>query len=107
MDELERFRQLFIESLQDVEQSYYETIYHNLAALRGALPKRMFRDDDFIKFAERIFCYELYYQLRTKFDNEKLVNPEFLQGAKIQGEVTKIQIVELLRACLEINVSGV
>lgn len=98
MNELERFRQLFIESLQDVEQSYYETIYHNLAALRGALSGRgRFRDDDFIRFAERIFCYELYHQLRTKFDNEKAANPDFLQGAKIQGEVTKIQIAELLR----------
>ena len=98
MNELDRFFQLFINSLQDVHQSYYETVYANLSALRGAFPSSSrFRDNDFIKFSERVFCYELYHHLRKKYDEEKVVNPLFLGNAKIQGELQKTQITELLR----------
>jgi hypothetical protein len=66
--------------------------------LRGAFPRRSrFRDDDFIKFSERVFCYELYHQLRKKFDEEKMANAQFFGNAKIQGELQKNQIAELLR----------
>lgn len=98
MNELDRFFQLFINSLQDVHQSYYETVYENLSALRGAFPRySRFRDDDFIRFSERVFCYEMYHQLRKKYDEEKVANPQFLGNAKIQGELQKTQIAELLR----------
>lgn len=97
MNELERFFQLFIISLQDVHQSYYETVYENLGALRGAFPARSrFRENNFIKFSERVFCYEFYHQLRKKFDEEKVVNPLFLGNSRIQGELKKTQITALL-----------
>lgn len=103
MDELERFLQLFIESLQEVDQDYYQTVYRNLSALRGGVSGRAlsrrgrFIDDDFIRYSERIFCYELYHQLRRKFDDEKELNPNFLQDTKIQAEVKKMQVASLIQ----------
>ncbi len=98
MDELNRFFQLFLDSLDAVDESYYRTVYENVRELEYALGTRgTFEKNDFIKSAERIFCYEFYHQLKIKLDFEKNDNPSFLGRAILQAEVKKMQVVELLK----------
>ncbi len=85
---------MFFECLQEINSSYYETVYESLENFRYVLSRRgIFTDDgDFIRYGERIFCYELYHQLRMKLDEEIKEKPDFLQGAVLQGELKKCHI---------------
>lgn len=95
--ELDRLFKIFLNALNYIDQSYFETTYRNVSELRGALGDRgVFRDDDFVRAGERIFCYELYHQFQTRIAREKKINPEFLGNARIQGEVQKWQVIELV-----------
>lgn len=97
MDDLDRFFELFIETLSSVDKSYYSTTYRSIINLKHALRYRgRFVGNDFEYFGERIFCYELYHQLRIKIDRELENNPDFLQGAMLQGEVKKIRASEFV-----------
>lgn len=98
MEELNQFEQMILNALGSVHQSYYQTTYQNIQAFRNALQYRIGRivEDDFHRFGERVFCYEFYHQLRILIDNAKLVNQNFLNGAILQGEVEKMQIIELI-----------
>lgn len=97
MDDLDRFFELIKEALSSVDESYYSTTYRSIINLKSVLRNRgRFDGDDFETFGERIFCYELYHQLRMKIDGELADNPNFLQGAMLQGEVKKIRVLEFV-----------
>ncbi|MRX41326.1 hypothetical protein GJU43_18720 [Flavobacterium sp. LC2016-23] len=98
MDELNIFENLIIIALSNVNQSYYQTTYNNIQNFRRALEYRngRFFNNDFERFGERVFCYEFYHQLRILIDNERINNPLFLDGALLQAEVEKMQIIELV-----------
>lgn len=98
MDDLDRFEELVIQALSNVDDSYYSTTYRNIDAFRGAFGHRLgeHTENDFHKYGERVFCYEFYHQLRLLIDDERNNrNAEFLNGASLQGEVAKMQIAEL------------
>jgi len=98
MDELNQFEQIILTALMNVEQSYYQTTYQNIQNFKNALKHRVGRviKNDFERYGERVFCYELYHQLRIQIDEEKSGNPNFLNGALLQGEVEKMQIFQLI-----------
>lgn len=98
MDELEIFENLVLNALSAIDNSYYLTTYYNIQNFRNALQYRVgiLRGNDFDRYGERVFCYEFYHQLRKLIDREREGNPEFLQGSLLQGEVEKMQIIELI-----------
>lgn len=108
MNELDRFESFIINSLDNVENSYYYTTYANVENFRHALWYRngRFIENDFERFGERVFCYEFYHQLRKLIDQEKINNPNFLNGALLQGEVEKMQIIELIQRFQLRNLTG-
>jgi hypothetical protein len=91
--DLDSFEKLFIKVLNDIkDDKYYRTTYEFVEHLSHFLSDK-YKDDsgNFIKYGERIFCYELYHQLRNKIEGK---DNDFLGGAKIQGEVKKKHLVE-------------
>ncbi|MBL7769299.1 MAG: hypothetical protein JNK20_10005 [Flavipsychrobacter sp.] len=98
MEELNQFEQMILTALGSVHESYYQTTYQNIHAFRNALQHRRGRivEGNFYRYGERVFCYELYHQLRILIDNAKQTNQNFLNGAILQGEVEKMQIIELI-----------
>lgn len=99
MNEIERFIELVILGLINVDNSYYKTTYENIENFRRAFQNRVgaIRENNFERYGERVFCYEFYHQLRILIDTERLSNSDFLNGAKLQAEVQKMQIIELQR----------
>lgn len=98
MNELDRFEQLIYAALSNVDESYYSTTYRNVDNFRMAFGIRRgeFVGNDFAKFGERVFCYEFYHQLRLLLDNERNYTPNFLENAKLQGEVDKMRVLDLI-----------
>jgi len=88
---------LLFSAIGDVDQSYFSTLYDNIEAFKFAIRNHhgVIRGSDFERYGERIFCYELYHQLRVRIEQIKSENPDFLQGAMLQGEVNKMMIKEL------------
>lgn len=97
MNELERFKDLIFLALSNVDESYYRTTYNNIENFKMAFFHRMgrIRGNNFERYGERVFCYEFYHQLRKLIDNERVANVNFLNEAKLQAEVQKMQIMEL------------
>jgi len=58
MEELDLFEELVIQSLDAVENSYYQTTYHNIQTFRQAFANRLGRIDNnnFERYGERVFC---------------------------------------------------
>ena len=100
MVDLDRFEELVIEALNNVPRLYYTTVYKNIESFKSAFwgIQGHLNDDKFERYGERVFCYEFYHQLRILIDNERLVKPEFLSGANLQGEVNKMQLIELAKS---------
>jgi len=105
MDELDQFEVLVVNALGDVDQSYYETVIRNLHAFMNAAEISqnfktrlgVFRNGNFHRYCERVFCYEFYHQLRLQVDSERSNNNRnFLAGAVLQAEVEKMNILRLI-----------
>jgi hypothetical protein len=95
MDDLDRFFQIFLESLDEIDESYWVTIYENFQGLNAYLKYRgKFNGQNFERYNERVFCYELYHQLRNKLDAE---GKDFLGNTTLQGELKKIQVEQFVR----------
>ena len=97
MNEIERFKELVFLALSNVDESYYRTTYNNIENFKMAFFNRMgrMRGNNFERYGERVFCYEFYHQLRKLIDAEREENGQFLNEAKLQAEVQKMQIIEL------------
>ncbi|HUX54044.1 MAG TPA: hypothetical protein VMV56_06500 [Williamwhitmania sp.] len=99
MDKTTLLDQLFITALKNVDQSYYSTVYQNIEVFKQELKSRagQYTNDTFERYGERVFCYELYHQLRIGIDEIRKNFPDFLTGALLQGEVKKMMITGLLK----------
>lgn len=99
-ESLDHFFDLLIESLNAVGQEYLYTIYgemdqvvgyiENLAQQRNIAAN--IQGSDLYCTGERIFCYELYHQLRVRMEHF----PEEFQGVYLQGELRKYQVPAML-----------
>ncbi len=103
-EDLETFHNLFIKCLDLVEDDYYKTTYQNIEKYYQEIEnfdedmknRLDFEENHFHRYGERVFCYELYHQLRIKLDEIIDNNANFLNGAKLQGEFAKWQHEQLL-----------
>ncbi len=95
-ERLNRFFVLFIDSVNNVAASYIRTVYGEMemvAQMLNHYERRNLVGNDLIKTGERIFCYELYHQLRMRMDAE---NPNIFNNVFLQGELRKHQLEPLL-----------
>jgi len=98
MSEFNTFYEMISRTLSLIDDSYYRTTYENLHDIRMALGHRgRFEENKFIRYGERIFCYEFYAILRGLIWKEKQVNSKFLEGIQLQGEVRKFQVLDLIQ----------
>ncbi|MEO3408489.1 hypothetical protein AAFN85_31535 [Mucilaginibacter sp. CAU 1740] len=100
--ELDDFLELFTLAVSKVEGEYMRTIYHEMgyvvSMIRQAHQRRNMRrglvDNDIVRTGERIFCYELYHQLRLLMESMRERFPQLF----LQGELRKYQVPEMLQA---------
>jgi len=96
-EQLNRFFDLFLEAINQIHPEYYHTAYNNVYFQEHQNNKhRHFRNGILHRFGERVFSYELYYKLRVLIENERQLNPAFLQNCFLQGELNKYQLGEIL-----------
>jgi len=70
------FLNLFHEALNRVEESYYQTNSGSLFPNTNM-------------YYERVFCYELYHQIRALMDELRAKDPSTLSSMQFQGELRK------------------
>jgi hypothetical protein len=97
-------KKMLATALASVDQVYYRTSFENLNAisqairLTGRFGNDVEGDDDtFYRYGERVFCYELYHALRCIYKESTASEMELIKGAVFQGEVNKIQVLELIQ----------
>lgn len=96
-EQLNRFLQLFVAAMQNISEEYLHTTYANLHfQTMPQIRNVIFEDGVLYRFGERAYSYEVYHQLRNLIDLERVENPDFLPGCFLQGEIKKLQILELL-----------
>lgn len=98
-EDLTLFFNLFIQALDSVDPAYFSTQYNFARGIvedmvpnqRNAI-RRKIVGNAVVQTGERIFCYELYHQLRLLMPQ----HPQVFQNVCLQGELQKIQIVKLM-----------
>lgn len=95
MIEISKLDFVVINALNRITESYYATIFNDIRSFEAVFKNRTGEiiGESFYRYSERVFCYELYHQLRIEIDNN--VNDLF-KGVLVQGEVKKMNIVSLL-----------
>jgi hypothetical protein len=90
---------VILRALDRVSQDYYSTVYKNIEAFQEAFRGRSgkYEKGNFERFGERVFCYELYHQLRLEINEFKNDNSNLLRNAMLQAEVRKPMILDLLQ----------
>ncbi|MCO5948570.1 hypothetical protein NAF19_16845 [Mucilaginibacter sp. RT5R15] len=98
---LNLFRSLFLQAVSQVGAAYMRTIYGEVDLILQEVQGEAHRQhiehnrigDDLVKNGERIFCYELYHQLRTLLEQY----PQAFEGVYLQGELRKYQVLPMLQ----------
>ena len=79
-----------------VETEYYSTAFDNFYNYRDRLRNfGMFRGERFIRYSERGFAYEFYFQLRTLIQEQRR-GESFFPDYFLQGEIKKMDIEEVV-----------
>lgn len=98
-EDLDLFLTLFIRAVNNIAPFYFSTHYNEAKEIiarsspgqrAGWRRKRI--GDAIVQTGERMFCYELYHQLRNLLDE----NSQTFQNVHLQGELQKIHILTLL-----------
>lgn len=94
MIEITKLDLLIIRTLNRIDDTFFRIIYGNIDEIKRSLDNRNgeFVENEFHNYGERIFCYELYHQLRLE---EKILEDLF-GTVKIHGELRKMNIAPLL-----------
>uniref|UniRef100_UPI003216711E hypothetical protein n=1 Tax=uncultured Draconibacterium sp. TaxID=1573823 RepID=UPI003216711E len=98
MMESNDFDLIILNALNRIESVYYSTVYENIEAIKGAFAGRSgnYSNGNFERFGERVFCYELYHQMRLEIEKYKRAKVQSLEQIMLQGEVRKPMILELM-----------
>lgn len=97
IEHLDRFFKIFIDSVNNVAAPYIRTVYGEMGMVAQMLnyyERRNMIGNDLVRTGERIFCYELYYQLRVRMDAE---TPNIFENVFLQGELKKHQLEPLIK----------
>ncbi|HLZ57668.1 MAG TPA: hypothetical protein VKR06_12025 [Ktedonosporobacter sp.] len=102
------FLDLFRQALDQVEQVYYGTAWWNASMLNPYQdlvdnPQRMILEDYWERYDERVFCYELYHQVRAHIEAYEAEHPEDLSPLLFQGELRKEQISDIVAEYFQVQ----
>jgi len=95
------FLGLFRQALDQVEQIYYGTAWWNASMFNSCQgyeddSQRMILADYLERYDERVFCYELYHQVRLRMEVYRIEHPEDRSPLLFQGELRKEQINDIV-----------
>jgi hypothetical protein len=95
----QRFIAILLEALEHVAPVYYSAYL----GFEADLPYLHTLDETALEYLkkhhERVFCYELYHQIRVLMD----ANPSAFQGVRFQGELRKIDLGPILPELLGVG----
>ncbi len=104
MHEISVFLDLFRKCLENVDESYYDSHAFNEGELNEILEPSQIHDTEkkylekFIAFyGERVFCYELYHQVRTLMENHLKIEPILFKDVMLQSELKKQLIDDTIK----------
>ena len=93
----EHFLNLVRDALSEVPEDYYSSCLRSESAINLVLPNPTAAQRDLVeslrKYPERVFCYELYHQMRILLDQRH----ECFPGVRLQCELKKYHITDALR----------
>jgi hypothetical protein len=94
MERIDIFIQFIREALCEVDNCYYGLNWWNDSMLNHHqvpenAPERQVLQDYLDRYGERVFCYELYHQLRKKMENHSQHNPNTFQNILLESELKK------------------
>ena len=102
MNPIEIFLDCFRRALEHVHNDYYGLHWWNesmLNAVMGSVDneERAVIQNYLDRYGERVFCYELYHQVRSLMENHSIEFPETFQHVKLQSELKKDYINEIVQ----------
>ena len=85
--------ELIKESLENIDKAYYQSLNLNAYDFTQVQPCTDLKEKIYT-YKERVFCYELYHQLRVFIENQKSNNENLAiwDHALLQGELQKNQL---------------
>ena len=96
MDDYQIFISFIEIALGRIDREYFETQFNQFFALRRRLRSfGYYRGRQFVRYSERGFAYELYFELRSLI-NEQRNRHVFFPDYYLQGEIKKINVEEFL-----------
>jgi hypothetical protein len=96
--EQQTLNDFFCEALNNVDEKYYRTTYLNIKNIKDALIGRGgWEKENFIRYGERVFCYEFYHQMRIQMDSLAKKGNSLFKDVLLQGEVSKLDLMELVQ----------
>jgi len=101
LDPIQIFLEFLRQALKGVNIDYYSRYLHNEGLLNNFLVGEHQDVKDavseyFHRHGERVFCYELYHQIRQLMELHIQKNPDSFQGVLLESELKKELIQELL-----------
>ncbi len=95
------FLELFRKGLTLVDNDYFGLHWWNESMLNEHLSQDETEDrkvltDYLDRYGERVFCYELYHQVRTLMDCHTKICPETFKELRLQSELKKEHIDEIV-----------
>ncbi len=90
MNRLQYFLEIFKQGLINVNESYY-------SIERWGNVNNLPENTNFERYLERVFCYELYHQVRRIMDISEQILPNIFRDVSFNGELRKeiIQVILL------------
>ena len=103
MEAIEIFQDYLRKALTMVHNDYYGLHHWNEPMLNAVMGDTNSENKAVIqeyldRYGERVFCYELYHQIRTLMDEHSKTNPETFKDLRLQSELKKDYINEIVQA---------
>ena len=100
MNPIHIFLEFFRQSLTLVHNDYYGLHWWNESMLNAVIgqtdtEQRRVLQQYLDRYGERVFCYELYHQIRTLMDGHSRIHPETFRDLKLHGELKKDYIGQI------------
>jgi hypothetical protein len=101
MEAIEIFIEFLRLALTRVHNDYYGLHWWNESMLNSAMSSENSKDKEILKdfldrYDERVFCYELYHQIRVQMEEFSKNKPELFRHIKLQCELKKDFIHEIV-----------
>jgi len=102
MNPIQIFLDFFRQALTLVHNDYYGLHWRNESMLNAVLgqaetEQRQVLQKYLDRYGERVFCYELYHQIRTLMDDHSRNHPDTFRNLNLQSELKKDYIGQIVK----------